>query len=222
METLLSPEEQRVLGCLIEKEAATPEYYPLTLNALVAACNQKNNRDPVLELDEATVVRVLDTLRFTHHLANQVTTTGNRVPKYAQHLAGCWTLTPPERAVLCELLLRGPQTVGELRTRTARLNLMASPDDVAPTLQGLASRDDGPFVVCLPREPGRKEPRWAHLLGGPVVPAATAPESVPEPARVRVNAERERLAVLETEVEALREAVAGLRAELAAFKQQFG
>jgi len=217
MEYSLNDVEIRVLGCLIEKELATPEYYPLTLNALTNACNQKSNRAPVMALEETDVVRALDNLRFKR-FAHQ-SAEGVRSAKYCHNLEGLLQLEPEELAVLSELLLRGPQTVGELRTRAERMRPFADLAAVETVLQQLADHEI-PLVVQLPRQPGRKEPRFAHLLSG--MPDLTEETAQPvEPARRQVMAENERLAELEGEVASLRSEVAELRGMLAAFKAQF-
>jgi len=217
MEFILNPTEIRVLGCLIEKELATPEYYPLTLNALTNACNQKSNRDPVLVLEEADVVRALDSLRF-QRLAHQ-SAEGVRATKYCHNLEGLLRLEPQELAILAELLLRGPQTVGELRNRAERMRPFADLAAVEEVLTALAEREVA-LVVRLPRQPGRKEQRYAQLLAGP--PDLSEEVSLPvEPARARVLVENERLTALETEVAALREEVAALHSQLETFRAQF-
>lgn len=218
METTLNEVEARVLGCLIEKEMTTPEYYPLSLNALTAACNQKSNRDPVMALTEEDVVRALNRMRF-----NQLTVVSgesSRVAKYRHLLAEKMGLVPAELAVMCELLVRGPQTVGELRTRCERMHPFADLTAVEEVLRELSERED-PLIVRLPRQPGRKEARHAHLFCGPPDMTAEEHELSPEPARVRVMAADERVAKLEEEVAALRAEVAGLRQIVEEFKQQF-
>ncbi len=212
--TMLSAQEIRVLGCLIEKEVTTPEYYPLTLNALVNACNQKSNRDPVMQLSEEEAMRALDQLRFTHQLVALVHVSGSRVPKYKHTLTAKYRLSPEEVAILCELFLRGPQTVGELRTRASRLHAFAALNAVEKTLQELAENGEGAMVARLPRESGRRESRYVHLLGGApeqVVPVESSSES---PAGV--PGLHERVRTLELEVEALRDEVRQLRANSAA------
>jgi len=219
METILTETEVRVLGCLIEKELATPEYYPLTLNALTNACNQKSNRDPVMQLDEAEVVRALDALRFKQLAL--LSAEGGRVPKYRHILAEKLRLSPAELAVLAELLVRGPQTVGELRTRAERMHPFADPAAVEEVLEELAARTP-PLATKLPRQAGRKEQRYAQLFAGePVLAAADEYLPPPEAARLRVMAEEERVARLEEEVAALRAEVAGLRRLVDEFKAQF-
>jgi uncharacterized protein YceH (UPF0502 family) len=217
MEFTLTPDEVRVLGCLVEKELATPEYYPLTLNALANACNQKSNRDPVMSLNETDVVRALDSLRF-QRLAHQ-SAEGVRAAKYCHNLEGLLRLEPDELAILAELLLRGPQTVGELRGRADRMRPFADLAAVEDVLTSLADRER-PLVIRLPRQPGRKEQRYTHLLSG--TPELTEePFAPPEPARLQVMAENERLTALETEMAALRNELNELRTQLATFRAQF-
>ena len=217
MEFTLNPIEVRVLGCLVEKELATPEYYPLTLNALTNACNQKSNRDPVMALEEADVVRALDSLRF-QRLAHQ-SAEGVRAAKYCHNLDGLLRLEPQELAILAELLLRGPQTVGELRGRAERMAPITELAAAEAVLIDLTERDP-PLVVLLPRQPGRKEQRYAHLFAGSPE-LGEEPSPPPEPARVRVLAENERLAALEAEVATLRSELDDMRAELKTFRAQF-
>jgi uncharacterized protein len=217
MEVILNPVEVRALGCLIEKELTTPEYYPLSLNALTNACNQKSNRDPVMSLEETEVVRALDSLRFKQLAV--VSAEGGRVTKYRHALMEKFRLDPGELAVICELLVRGPQTVGELRTRGERMHPFADLAAVEEVLRELMERTP-PLLARLPRQPGRKENRYAHLFAGEPEVAA-ADEATPEPARLRVMAENERLAQLEEEVAGLREEVAALRRLVAEFRAQF-
>jgi len=217
MEQTLDAIEVRVLGCLVEKDLATPEYYPLTLNALTNACNQKSNRDPVMALDETDVVRALDSLRRMQ-LAHQ-SAEGVRAAKYCHNLDGRLRLDPEEQALLAELLLRGPQTVGELRNRAERMCAVGDLQAVEEMLHNLMTRDE-PLVTRLPRQPGRKEHRFAHLLAGE--PEVEAAGSFPEePARVRVSAENERIDRLEAEVAALRVELDTMRRQLQDFKAQF-
>lgn len=214
----LNQDEVRVLGCFIEKEMTTPEYYPLTLNALTTACNQKSNRDPVVAFDETTVVRALDRLRHLG-LAMQAGD-GGRVPRYKHALSVKLYLEPEELAVLAELMLRGPQTLGELRARADRMHSLKNLEEVEVILKHLAERKE-PLVMQLPRQPGRKECRYAHLFAGvPEIseePAAPAPEA----ATLRVRAENERLAALEAEVAALRAELESLKGRMDEFKAQF-
>lgn len=221
MEPKLDLVEARVLGALIEKEISTPEYYPLTLNALTAACNQKNNRDPVVEFDDKAVVRTLDSLRLKE-LARMVSGADQRVPKYYHRAGETLGLERPALALICELLLRGPQTVGELRGHCSRLWEFASLEEVEAGLQALMDRQEGVLVARLPRQPGRKEPRYAHLLcGEPQLPAGEERAARLEPATIEVRAENERLAALESQVQRLGQELESLRAEFAQFRQQF-
>jgi uncharacterized protein YceH (UPF0502 family) len=215
MEINLTAIEARVLGSLMEKELATPEYYPLTLNGLTAACNQKSNRDPVMALEETEVVRALDALKMKHVAI--LSADGGRVPKYRHILAERKGLEPPELAILAELMLRGPQTLAELRARGERMCPMGETEEMEGLLQELTERG---MVTKLPRQPGRKEGRYAHLLcGEPVLPEETT--APPEGARLRVMAEDGRLERLEEDVAALRQEVAELRTRLETFAAQF-
>ncbi len=218
METILNENEVRILGSLIEKELTTPEYYPLSLNSLTNACNQKSNRDPVLALTEDDVVRALDSLRFKQLVV--LSADGGRVPKYRHLLAEKFGLMPAEQAILCELLVRGPQTLGELRTRGERMHPFGGLAAVEEVLQELIQREN-PLIALLPRQPGRKEGRYAQLFSGMPDTSAEECESAPEAARVRVMAENERIAKLEEEVTALRGEVAALQQQMAEFKAQF-
>lgn len=201
----LTEVEARVLGSLIEKDMTTPEYYPLSLNALTAACNQKTNREPVVQYDEDFVGRTLESLR-EKQLAWSISGRDMRVPKYSHRASETLDAGNRELAVICVLLLRGPQTVGELKQRTERLYAFDDLESVETTLHKLAEREPAPFVRQLARVPGTREPRWAHLFCGEVdetTPAATAqPASEPLAARV---------ARLEEEVRLLKEQVADLR-----------
>lgn len=209
MDIVLDPVETRVLGSLIEKEITTPEYYPLTLNALVNACNQKSNRDPVLNFDEESVAEAIDRLR-DKRLIGVLTGGSNRVPKYNQRLSEQLNLGRRESALLCELMVRGPQTSGELHGRASRMHRFSDIDEVDSCLRGMAEFNGGPLVVQLPRQPGRKESRFAHLLSGE--PAMT-PVSDAEPVRASSGLEP-RVAALESEVAALREQLARVTREL--------
>jgi uncharacterized protein YceH (UPF0502 family) len=210
--------EVRVLGSLIEKELTTPEYYPLSLNALTNACNQKSNRDPVMALAEEDVVRALDSLRFKQLAV--VSADGGRVPKYRHLLAEKLGLVAAEQAILCELLVRGAQTVGELRTRGERMHQFGDLGAVEEVLKELMEREE-PFVTLLPRQPGRKEGRYAQLFSGMPEVHEEASEGRPEAARQRVLAENERIVKLEEEVAALRGEVALLQQQMSEFKAQF-
>lgn len=167
----LSAHEARVIGCLIEKEITTPEQYPLSLNALVNACNQKSNRDPVMDLDESTVQQTVDQL-VKRYLVSEHGGFGSRVAKYQHRFCnteyGTLKFSPQELGIVCELLLRGPQTPGELRSRASRLCPLKDVTEVEAALDALTRRDDGPYVKRLPREPGKRESRFAHLFGGEI------------------------------------------------------
>jgi uncharacterized protein len=213
---LLNPIEARIIGCLIEKAITTPDQYPLSLNALTNACNQKSNRDPLLDLGERVVQEAVDGL-IAKHLILERSGFGSRVPKYQHRFCntgfGTLEFSPLATAILCELLLRGPQTPGELKARTARMTEAADVADVESALAALASREDGPFVVRLPREPNRRDSRYAHLFGGDIHGAG--PETTPEPAREgRVASTAERLEVLERTVATLRDEIDGLKRRL--------
>lgn len=176
MNVKLHPLEARVIGCLVEKEITTADQYPLSLNALVNACNQKSNRDPMLNLDERTVQGILDGLA-RRHLVLERSGFGSRVPKYQHRFCNTefstMKFSPLELAILCELLLRGPQTPGELRSRASRMASIGGVDEVELALDSLASRNDGPYVVRLAREPGRRDSCWAQLFcDTPASPAA--------------------------------------------------
>jgi uncharacterized protein len=212
----LSPIEARVIGCLIEKQITTPDQYPLSLNALVNACNQKSNRDPVMSADEATIQTTLDHLS-RKHLVIEKSGFGSRVPKYQHRFCntefGSLKFTAQELAIVCELLLRGPQTPGELRTRAARMAPISEVGQVETALESLSSRTDGPFVVRLPREPGRRESRYAHLFSGAVTIPAPSEEPVAGPAMASAPAPS-RLERLEEEVRQLKEELRDLKARL--------
>ena len=167
MEFELTPIEQRVLGCLIEKEMATPDHYPLTLNALVNACNQKNNRYPVMELEASTVENTLYELRMEHKLAVEVSASGSRVMKYRHNFSEHWMFSLSQMAILCELFVRGPQTPGDLRAHSSRLHALADSNEVEQILQELKTHEDGSFVVQLPRVPGKRERQWQRKAGRP-------------------------------------------------------
>lgn len=213
----LDPVGQRVLGSLIEKEFATPDNYPLTLKALTAACNQTSNRDPVMELDETAVLRSLDDLAG-RGFARGVHRGDARVMRYREEVREKLHLHQHELATLSVLLLRGPQTVGEIKTRTNRLFDFIDLSHVELTLDGLATLSE-PLVTGLPRRPGQKEIRWTHLMGGP--PDDETPADSEAPPSPRGAAAGDRLEALEQEVATLREEVAELREQLDAFRRQF-
>jgi len=216
----LSALEARVVGCLIEKQIATPDQYPLSLNVLVNACNQKSNRDPVLNLEEREVQTVVDAL-VRKQVVLEKSGFGSRVQKYHQLFCntqfGSLKFSPQQTAIVCELLLRGPQTPGELRTHAGRLAPIAGLEEVEYALEDLATRPEGPFVVKLPREPGRREARFAQLFTGPIdIAALTAAQAafVPAASGAASSTLLARVESLESEVADLRDEIAALKARL--------
>jgi len=220
VDAILNEVEVRVVGSLIEKQVTTPEYYPLTLNALLHACNQISNRDPVVSYDEKKVAGALESLR-EKNLVYVFYGSDSRVPKYKHIMADIFHLTPQELAVMCVLMLRGPQTIGEIRGRTNRLYEFADLTEVENTLESLIARDDPPLVARLPRQSGQKEARYAHLLAGNITVNEPQRTPRPEPAVLEVRAENERMAGLEAEVESLRREIAELRQQFDDFRKQF-
>ncbi len=216
---VLNEYELRVVGALIEKSISTPDYYPMTLNALVNACNQKNHRDPVVSYDEATVVRALDSLR-DKKLAYTFHGSDSRVPKYGHLFAKAYELNEGETAIMTVLALRGPQTPGELRSRTAHLHNFDNLPEVETTLHNLSLRET-PLVVKLPRLPNSRESRFAHLLSGDI----NIEEMSAAVERTEVSSSRgggnERIVKLEEEVIFLRLKLTDLEAQFAEFKKQF-
>ena len=215
MALILSPEETRILGCLIEKERTTPDQYPLSLNSVTTACNQSTNRDPVVCYEEKVVALGLDDLRGKK-LVTQLWGAGSRVQKYRHNLLDHYDLNPREVALVCVLLLRGPQTLGELRIRTERMHAFANIGEVEECLRVLGEGAD-PLVRVLPPRPGQKEKRFVQLLSGePVLdePAAAESQEVAPSAPTRVE-------MLEAEVSALKTDMAALREEFARFRKQF-
>ena len=213
----LSEIEVRVLGSLIEKDITTPDYYPLSLNALVNACNQKNNREPVMALGEDSVRQALSTLQ-EKRMAGPAGGADSRVTKYEHRLQEVFNFDRRETAVICVLLLRGPQTPGELRGRTDRMYRFEALDDVQATLQKLMDRDP-PLVRVLPRQPGTKESRYVHLFAGDTFPPLT-----PETANSRVrtdSSDEQRIANLEAEVAALQRDFQDLKRQVSEFTEQF-
>lgn len=227
MDSTLNPVEIRVLGSLIEKQLSTPDYYPLSLNALVNACNQLSNREPVVSYDEDTVLKALDALR-KKGLARAISGPDMRVPKYAHSVEDFFNLAIQEVAVLCVLMLRGIQTLGEIRGRSGRLYEFTDLSEVELTIQGLIERQPQALVVKLARQPGTKESRYSHLLGG-MVEVEKLPERSAEVKPVEVLAsssnvssnENERIEKLEKEVQDLREQLALLSQQFQEFKHQF-
>ena len=218
----LSEVEIRVLGALLEKSRTTPDNYPLSLNALTNACNQSSNREPVMSLAETEVSAALDALR-RRSLVRAIVRSGAGVTKYQHLMDETLGLVNRQLAVLGVLMLRGPQTAGELRTRTQRLHDYEDVADVESALEGLATREPDPLVVRLPRRPGQREERWAHLLAGEAAAQAAAADSATrEELGAPVAAVDDgRIARLESELAAVRQEVADLRSELAAFRKQF-
>jgi len=213
----LNETEARVVGALVEKQLTTPEYYPLTLNALVNACNQKNNREPVMSLGEVAVSNSLEALR-DRNLVYVFYGSTSRVPKYKHMLPTVYELEPSETALMAVLLLRGPQTLGELRERTGRMHEFAGLGEVQESLDGLMRREDA-LVVRLPVLPGQKEARFAHTLSGEIDVGALA---AAHPTRAaQAGAAADRIAKLEEEVTALREEVGSLKMTFEEFKKQF-
>ncbi|MBC1184611.1 YceH family protein [Kluyvera sichuanensis] len=214
MKYQLSPLEARVIGCLLEKQVTTPEQYPLSINGVVTACNQKTNREPVMTLSEAEVQDQLDTLVKRHYLRT-VSGFGNRVTKYEQRFCnsefGDLKLSTAEVALVTTLLLRGAQTPGELRGRAQRMHEFTDMAEVENTLERLANREDGPFVVRLPREPGKRESRYMHLFSGEVDLQAVAAQSDAPAADDSLLA---RVEMLEGEVAELKQRLDSLLAHL--------
>ena len=217
MDLLLNEVEARVLGALVEKDITTPDYYPLSLNALVNACNQKNNREPVMALDENAVRDALEGLQ-QRNLAGPASGADSRVTKYEHRLQEAFNFTRGETGILCVLLLRGPQTPGELRGRTERMYRFETLDDVQSTLQRLMQRDP-PLVKVLPRQPGTKEARYLHLFSGDTEEAHVMQPSSAAP--VVTEHDTGRLSELENEVRQLRQAVTDLQQQFATFRRQF-
>jgi uncharacterized protein YceH (UPF0502 family) len=214
---VLTDVEARVLGALIEKDITTPDYYPLSLNALVNACNQKNNRDPVMNLDENAVLSALHSLQ-EKHLAGPAGGADSRVTKYEHRSQEVFNFTRAETALMDVLLLRGPQTPGELRGRSERMYSFAELSDVQSVLQKLIERDP-PLVAVLPRQPGTKESRYAHLLSGDQETWQAAAESPATTARG--SSDDGRVARLEKEVAELRNELAELKQQMETFRKQF-
>lgn len=218
MELQLSLNETRVIGCLIEKEITTPEQYPLSLNALTNACNQKSNRDPVLTLGQSTVQQTVDGL-IRKRLVMEKSGFGSRVSKYQHRFCntefGTLKFTPQELGIVCALFLRGPQTPGELRTNAGRLAKFNDMHEIETALEGLMTRADGPLVVQLPREPGRRESRYMHLFSGPVQAAPVSERA----AAVRSSAHP---GTSEDRFDRLERLVSELRDEIERLKQRVG
>ena len=218
MRIVLTPDEARVIGCLMEKEVTTPEHYPLSINALTNACNQKSNRDPVLNLAETTVQQIVDELK-KKHLVSDRSGYGGRVTKYKHVLCntefGPLKFSDIERAIICELLVRGPQSAGELRTRCSRMATIADSGEVEVALRALSAHESGPFVTRLPRAAGTRDARYAHLLCGDVqgAPVDEPDEAAAAPAVPRLGL-AERVQSLEMQVERLQQALEDIRSRL--------
>jgi len=217
MDIHLSAEEARVIGALIEKEISTPDQYPLSLNALTNACNQRSNRDPVLDLGEVEVQQIVDRL-IKRFLVSEHSGYGSRVPKYQHRFCntavGTLQFTPQELALVCELLLRGPQTPGELRSRASRLCRFGDVAEVEAVLVALAARTDGPLVVRLAREPGKRESRYAHLFGDQAFAAQADEAEAPASDAEGMDIDADRLHRLEQRVASLEVALAQLKQRL--------
>jgi len=215
--TVLNDIEVRVLGSLVEKQVTTPEYYPLTINALTLACNQKNNRNPVTSYSENLVAQAVENLRELN-LAYVFYGSTSRVPKYKHVMPEVLHLGPAQLALMCVLLLRGSQTVGELRERASRLYEFSSLEEVEETLNSLISREPETLVTRLPRQPGQKETRFAHLLAGEAAAEAAAEEPPP---RRTISRETDRLSSIQEDVSALKTQMEELRLQFENFKKQF-
>jgi uncharacterized protein YceH (UPF0502 family) len=217
----LTPVETRILGCLLEKERITPENYPLSLNSLIAACNQSTNREPIVAYDARTVEAGLESLR-QKKLAVMIMTAGSRVPKYRHELLNHYDLNPRDVALLCVLLLRGPQTLGELRNRTERMQFFDSLEQVESFLAEL-TKGESPLVRVLPARPGQKESRYVQLLSGEPVLTENFPAEPAFAGAIEMlrSGEPTRLEALEKEVETLKAELHQLREELLSFRKQF-
>lgn len=215
MDVLLTDTEVRVLGCLIEKEFSTPEYYPMSLNALVNACNQKSNRDPIVSYGEETVLQAIEGLK-QKQLAFQ--SNAARVAKYEETFLGAHNFIGSEGSVLCELMVRGPQTPGELRTRTERMHDFKSPEEFSDAISKLESYG---YVIRLARQPGRKEARYGHLLSGLVNEQGSDASVQPGHAVPAVTADTGRIAALEEKVDGMQRELSELKQALLEFKRQF-
>lgn len=214
MDICFSQTEARVVGCLLEKEVTTPDQYPLTLNSLTTACNQKSNRDPVMALEEADVQDTVEALKVKRIIQEVTAGFGSRVSKYQHRFCNTefstFQFSQQEKAVICVLLLRGPQTAGEIRTRTNRLCDFKDVREAEQVLNDLAEHPKGPFVVKLPKEPGKRDSRYMHLFSGDV--DLDALQQAADSAAPVSSAASERIEALESEVEALKQEVAELKA----------
>lgn len=212
MDIVLNDTEVRILGCLIEKEMTTPEYYPLSLNSLTNACNQKSNRNPVVLYDETVVLHGLDSLQ-EKGLARKTHTAGSRVAKYLHTILDRFDLSRQELAVICELMLRGPQTIGEIRTHAERMSPFGNLEEVEKTLQGLMDYVPA-LAIKLPRETGRKERRHMHLFSGAIAHDQPQEHAIPQaPTQERINMLEEEIAGLRSELEELKQAFTEFRSQ---------
>ena len=218
MAIMLDDREIRILGCLIEKELTTPEYYPLSLNSLTNACNKKSNRNPVISYDEAVVEQGLERLQ-SKGLVRKTLTAGSRVDKYLHTILDKFDLSKQEMAILCELMLRGSQTAGEIRSRADRMSPFETLDKAEEILQGLMDHDPA-LVILLPREPGRKERRYTHLLSATGNIFAADADQPAAPSAPQVSAD-ERINRMEEEIAKLRNEIEELKLALAEFRSQF-
>ena len=216
MATVLNDIEVRVLGSLVEKQVTTPEYYPLTINAVMLACNQKNNRNPVTAYSEEQVAEAVESLR-ERNLTYVFYGSTSRVPKYKHVMPEVLHLSQPQLSLMCVLMLRGSQTLGELRERASRLHEFSSLEEVEATLNSLISREPEPLVVRLPRQAGQKEVRFTHLLAGEV----TVDAAIGEQPQRRTSAQADRLSSLQEDVTALKAQMEELRVQFENFKKQF-
>ena len=215
MDIFLNDIEVRILACLIEKELTTPEYYPLSLNSLTNACNQKSNRNPVVSYDETDITQGIGSLQ-EKGLVRKSLTSGDRVSKYLHAILDRFDLSRQEMAILCELMLRGPQTVGELRSHTERMSVFESLEQVENTLRGMAEHDP-PLTLKMSRETGRKECRYLHLFSGGI---ETVRDFIAEPAAAQMSP-HEKIRKLEEEIVSLRSELEELKQSFAEFKSQF-
>jgi len=215
MDIILNDSEVRILACLIEKEMTTPEYYPLSLNSLTNACNQKSNRNPIVSYDETAVACGLGSLQ-EKGLVRKTLTSGSRVPKFAHAILDRCDLSRQEMAILCELMLRGPQTVGEVRSHTERMSIFERLEEVESTVQGLAEHDPA-LTLKMPRETGRKECRYMHLLSGGL---ETLRDFSEEPAAIQISSE-EKIKKLEEEIARMQSELEEVKRAFSEFKSQF-
>jgi len=219
MEFVLTPVEARVMGCLLEKESTTPDNYPLSLNSLLNACNQKSSRDPVMEVTTSEAMAAIFELQQKKLVIERMSS-DSRVPKYEHTLLDVIDFTDEEVAVICLLLLRGPQTPGEIKSRSGRLCTFSSPMEVEETLDGLVANEEGPYAIKLPRQPGRRDCRYTHLFSGEVE-IEDEPESGGSSMQVTYRGSSDRIEELEQRVEELEKQVNDLTESFKTFKNEF-